>query len=109
MFPGSVDPGGGWKLRVWLCDSFAYQLSDVTLVQPGESEPRPPLLGRGSGYLCNGRHAASLVYCFKTANALLLLSGPAQLCGRSAPHASMILLLCTISPANKSVRQEVCV
>lgn len=63
------DPGAAWNLHVGLCDSFAYQLSDVTLLQPRESEPRSPLLGRGSDYPHNGRHGCFSVYCFKTANA----------------------------------------
>lgn len=75
---------------VWLCNSFAYQLSDVTLVQHGESEPICPLLGRSSGYAHNDRHACLLVSCFKTANAFSLLSGTVQLGDRSDPRAPMI-------------------
>jgi len=96
VFPGCVDLGCGWKLRIWLCGSFAYQLSDVALVQHGESEPRPLLLGRGSGYLYNGKHAYFLVYCFERANAFLLLWGTVQL-SDSSPHVPVILFLCAIS------------
>lgn len=109
MFPGCVDLGSGWKLHVWSCYSFAYQLSDVTLVRCGESEPRSPLLGRGSGCLYDGKHAYFLVYCFKTANAFLLFSGTVRSGDRSAPNAPVILFLCTIYSDNKSFRQEVCV